>query len=33
MHQAKKKIILTAQQKQGRIIFCLNYIYHPLEFW
>lgn len=28
-----KKTILSAQQKQGRIIFCLNYVYRPLEFW
>lgn len=28
-----KKTILTEEQKQARILFCLNYVYRPLEFW
>lgn len=28
-----KKNILTEENKQSRIIFCLNYIYRPINFW
>jgi hypothetical protein len=28
-----KKTILTEENKQSRILSCLNYIYRPLNFW
>lgn len=28
-----KKPLLTEEQKQSRVIFCLNYIYRPPNFW
>lgn len=28
-----RKPLITEEQKQSRIIFCLNYVYRPLQFW
>lgn len=28
-----KKVLLTEEQKQARIIFCLNYVHRPRQFW